>query len=156
MLRKLLPILLLLASFSACQKNSYQTRPSLKLIDQSSVVPADNDAQFLIKLEFTDKEGDLPDAADSSVVYTAVALNVRKLDGGNEYPFEYTRLPDFPDKTSGELEIRPFRRNYYRAVTNPGPDEDSNDTIVMKILIKDRAGNASDTLTTGPIVLLGE
>jgi hypothetical protein len=155
MLRKLLPILLL-ALVTACDKNSFQTKPTLTLKDQSTGVPADNEAQFLIKLKFTDKEGDLPGAADSSLVFTAKALNVRKLDGGTDYPFEYTRLPDFPDKTSGEIEVRPFRRNYYRAVTNPGVNQDSNDTIVMKFLIKDRAGNTSDTLTTGPIVLYGE
>jgi hypothetical protein len=156
MLRKLFPLLLVAVAFTACDKNSFQTKPSLTLKEQSSIVPADNDAQFLVKLKFTDKEGDLSGAADSSLILSAKALNIRKLDGGTDYPFEYTKLPNFPDKSSGELEIRPFRRNYYRAVTSVNMGDDSNDTIVLKILVKDRKGNVSDTLTTGPIVLLGQ
>ena len=156
MLRKLLLILFLSALVAACDKNSFQTKPSLTLEDQSTGVPADNEAIFMIRLKYTDKEGDLGRASDSSLVYTAKALNVRKLVGGSDYPFEYTRLPDFPDKTSGEIEIRALRLNYYKDLVNPGTDQDKNDTIVMKIVVKDRAGNTSDTLTTGPIVLFGE
>lgn len=156
MLRKLLPVLLLLAISAACGKSKFQTKPSLVLKSQSSAVPADNEAQFSVVLKFTDKEGDLSGAADSSLSYTAVALNVRKLVGGTTYPYAYTKLPDFPDKSSGEIELRPFRSDYYRDLVIPGTDQDNNDTIVLKIVLKDRAGNTSDTLTTNPIVLYGE
>lgn len=156
MLRKLLPVLLILALCSSCGKSKFETKPTLTLKSQSNAVPADNEAQFSITLKFTDKEGDLSGAADSSLVYTAVALNVRRLDGGTQYPYAYTKLPEFPDKSSGEIELRPFRSDYYRDLTNPAEGEDRNDTIVFKIVVKDRAGHVSDTLTTKPIVLYGE
>ncbi|MBZ5856686.1 hypothetical protein [Flavihumibacter profundi] len=159
MLRKLIPALIIVALITGCEKNSYQTKPQLKLKSQTSEVPFNTDAIFSVTCEFTDKEGDLPGASDSSLVYTAKALNKRKIDYGaydTSYAVVYTQLPKFPDKSSGEIEVQFAQPNYYRPIKNPAPGEDANDTIVIKIVVKDRAGNVSDTLTSNPIVLYGQ
>lgn len=159
MLRKLLPVFVLLVLITACEKSSFKAKPQLKMVSQSSVVPFSTDAIFSITCKFTDKEGDLSGASDSSLIYTAKALNKRRIDYGSfdtSYAVVYTKLPDFPDKTSGEIEIQFQQPNYYRPIKNQDPGTDGNDTLVFKVLVKDRAGNISDTLTSGPIVLLGQ
>jgi hypothetical protein len=45
---------------------------------------------------------------------------------------------------------------YYKQIQNNQGGDDFNDTLVFRIAIKDKAGNVSDTVTTEPIVLLGQ
>ncbi len=156
MIRKLVPLSLLLLVIAACGKDNYNTKPSLKLKDQSRVVPADNEAIFSVTLEYTDKEGDLSGVRDSSVYYQAVLQNVRSVVGGPNYPAAFESFPEFPEKRKGEIELRMIRFAYYKQIQNNQGGTDANDTIVFKIAIKDKAGNVSDTLTTEPIVLLGQ
>lgn len=156
MIKKLVPLLLLLVTFAACSKDKFETKPTLKVKNQSRVVPADNEAIFSVTLEYTDKEGDLSGIRDSSVYYQPVLLNVRQVLGGSNYPVGYASFPEFPEKRSGEIEIRMERVFYYRPIQSNQGGNDSNDTLVFRIAIKDRAGNVSDTITTEPIILLGE
>ena len=156
MIKKLAPLFILLVTIAACSKDKFETKPSLKLKSQSRIVPADNEAIFSVTLEYTDKEGDLYGPRDSSVYYQAVLLNVRSVIGGPNYPPAYASLPEFPDKRSGEIEIRMDRFAYYKQIQNNQGGDDFNDTLVFSIVIKDKAGNLSDTVTTEPIVLLGQ
>lgn len=156
MIKKLAPLFILLVTIAACSKDKFETKPSLTLKSQSRIVPADNEAIFSVTLEYTDKEGDLSGPRDSSVYYQAVLLNVRSVIGGPNYPPAYASLPEFPDKRSGEIEIRMDRFAYYKQIQNNQGGNDFNDTLVFRIAIKDKAGNVSDTVTTEPIVLLGQ
>ncbi|MBL7769807.1 MAG: hypothetical protein JNK20_12565 [Flavipsychrobacter sp.] len=156
MIKKLVPLFILLVTFAACSKDKFETRPTIKIKSQSRVVPADNEAIFSVTLEYTDKEGDLSGIRDSSVYYQAVLQNVRSVLGGSNYSADYPSLPEFPERRSGEIEIRMERVFYYRPIQNNQGGNDSNDTLIFRIAVKDRAGNVSDTITTAPIVLLGQ
>jgi hypothetical protein len=156
MIKKLVPLFILLVTFAACSKDKFETKPTLTVKNQSRVVPADNEAIFFVNLEFTDKEGDLSGIRDSSIYYQAVLLNVRSVIGGPNYPPAFGSLPEFPEKRSGEIELRLDRFAYYKQIQNNQGGNDANDTIVFRIAVKDRAGNVSDTVTTEPIVLLGQ
>lgn len=156
MFRKLVPLILIIVAVAACGKDNFNTKPSLKLKNQSRVVPADNEAVFFVNAEYTDKEGDLSGIRDSSIYFQAVLLNVRSVIGGPNYPAAYASLPEFPDKRSGEIELRLDRFAYYKQIQANQGGTDANDTIVIRIAIKDKAGNVSDTLTSDPIVLLGQ
>lgn len=156
MIKKLVPLFILLVTFAACSKDKFETKPTLTVKNQSRVVPADNEAIFFVTLEYTDKEGDLSGIRDSSIYYQAVLQNVRSVIGGPNYPPAFGSLPEFPEKRSGEIELRLDRFAYYKQIQNNQGGNDANDTIVFRIAVKDRAGNVSDTVTTEPIVLLGQ
>lgn len=156
MIKKLVPLFLLLVTIAACSKDKFETKPTLTVKNQSRVVPADNEAIFFVTLEYTDKEGDLSGVRDSSIYYQAVLQNVRSVIGGPNYPPAFGSLPEFPEKRSGEIELRLDRFAYYKQIQNNQGGNDANDTIVFRIAVKDRAGNVSDTVTTEPIVLLGQ
>ncbi|MBU7578768.1 hypothetical protein L0U88_02655 [Flavihumibacter sp. RY-1] len=156
MIKKLVPLFILLVTFAACSKDKFETKPTLTVKNQSRVVPADNEAIFFVTLEYTDKEGDLSGVRDSSIYYQAVLQNVRSVIGGPNYPPAFGSLPEFPEKRSGEIELRLDRFAYYKQIQNNQGGNDANDTIVFRIAVKDRAGNVSDTVTTEPIVLLGQ
>ncbi|GAB2655139.1 hypothetical protein GCM10027036_05640 [Flavihumibacter cheonanensis] len=156
MIKKLVPLFILLVTIAACSKDKFETKPTLTVKNQSRVVPADNEAIFFVTLEYTDKEGDLSGVRDSSIYYQAVLQNVRSVIGGPNYPPAFGSLPEFPEKRSGEIELRLDRFAYYKQIQNNQGGNDANDTIVFRIAVKDRAGNVSDTVTTEPIVLLGQ
>jgi hypothetical protein len=156
MIKKLVPLFILLVTIAACSKDKFETKPTLTVKNQSRIVPADNEAIFFVTLEYTDKEGDLSGVRDSSIYYQAVLQNVRSVIGGPNYPPAFGSLPEFPEKRSGEIELRLDRFAYYKQIQNNQGGNDANDTIVFRIAVKDRAGNVSDTVTTEPIVLLGQ
>ena len=156
MIRILVPALLILTVCYACSKDKYRTKPSLEVVDQTSIVAPDNEATFYIKLKFTDKEGDLSGVRDSSVFYQAQLLNVRTVVGGPNYPAVYESMPEFPEKKSGEIELRMIRFNYYKEINTNQGGNDKNDTLIFRIAVKDKGGNVSDTVTSAPIILLGQ
>lgn len=137
---------------AACGKDKFQTKPTLELIDQSEIVPYVPEGIFGVTLKYTDKEGDLSGLRDSSVYYLPILLNTRE----PVRPFFpiWTSLPEFPDNKQGEIELRFTHQSIYTQFLQSDPDQ--NDTIQFKIVVKDKAGNTSDTLLTRPIVLLGQ
>jgi hypothetical protein len=151
MIRKLVPILSTVIIIAACSKNKYNTRPSLEVVDESSVVP--RDGQIFVRLNFTDKEGDV---ARDSIYYQPELLNVRRPVGPREYAGVKDPLPDFPDKTKGEIELRLDHFLYYKEIADNRPGVDKNDTLIIRFVLKDRAGNVSDTAVSGQIVLLDQ
>lgn len=156
MIRKLAPLSLFIVLLAACGKDKFETKPTIKVKNQSRVVPFDSEATFFINLEYTDKEGDLSGIRDSSIYYQAFMLNTRSVIGGPNYPLVVASLPEFPEKRKGEIEIRLEQVFFYRQIQANQGGNDANDTLVFKIAIKDKAGNTSDTVTTAPIVLLGQ
>jgi hypothetical protein len=151
MIRKLVPILSIVIVFASCDKNKFQTRPSLELVDESSVVP--RDGQIFVRLKYTDKEGDV---ARDSLFYQPELLNVRKPVGPREYAPVQDPLPNFPDKNKGEIELRLDHFFYYKEISDNRPGVDKNDTIIIRFVLKDRGGNISDTAVSGQIVLLDQ
>ena len=154
-MNKILIVILALSTiFVACGKNNYETKPQVKVKSTNgNVIPAIGDAVLATTFEFTDKEGDL---GQGELTYYLELLNKRPLvNPGSKYQPITIPIPEFPDKSKGEMELRLQRSNIYLDIVAP-PNQDKNDTIIVRAVVKDRAGNISDTARSEPIILLGQ
>ena len=146
--------ILLFLSFSAlvlsCDKDSFETKPTLEVIEQSSdYVPKNSDLR--VRLEFTDKEGDVSD----SVILLRQRLNIKNTTVSN--PIKYP-IPTHPSITKAEIEVNLEYVNGltfgFPAITIPGtsPTQYEPDTMALKFVVRDAKGNKSDTATAYCIV----
>jgi hypothetical protein len=147
-------IVFCLVAFAACSKDQFQTKPQISVKSlNGNVVPLQG--VLKVTFDFTDKEGDL---GKGIFFYQPKLLNKRRPIANSDAPYvvdSSNLIPEFPDKNKGELELRLTYENLYREVQQNGLT-DLNDTIVVRAWIKDRAGNKSDTVTTGSIIILGQ
>lgn len=137
----------------ACNKDKFQTKPRIvvKSVDPSNV-PIQGST--LVTLEFFDKEGDV----DSVVTMKRSRLNrdVRPLLS-NLDSFDF-RIPQFPDKSQGEIEIRLEADRHLkmartlRPIPGTTPQQYEPDTVLFKFVLKDKAKNVSDTVSTTIVV----
>lgn len=135
---------LLLLSVS-CSKDKYQTRPSIEIksIDNQVAVPG---TSVQVNLQYTDKEGDL---GNGEIMYIVDRQNIKPIPGGasgfNQPDTVRYTLPNFPNKSLGDIQLR---------VPYDFLNEDltDNDSVKLKIAVRDIAGHASDTVETGLII----
>jgi len=129
----------------ACSKDKFQTRPQIKIKSMNgNIIPVG--ADLIIRLEFTDKEGDL---GEDTLLSIRNRTNLRPLPPGGSSPDTiYNIIPEFPDKNKGELEVK------YNWTTYLHQSDVENDTIFFKFVAKDRGGHVSDTVTSEQIVVL--
>jgi len=133
----------------ACNKDKFQTKPQIKIKSFSSDVVALNQDLRVI-LEYTDKEGDVTD----SVFMVRQRLNWR---GPKRDTLEY-KIPKFPDTMEGEIQLD-LRYSFalttgLPAITIPGSGgKKQADTLNLKFVVRDQAGNKSDTASKGVIVM---
>ncbi len=129
---------------AACGKDSFQTKPQIKIKSfNGNVLPVGS--ELIMNLEFTDKEGDL---GEGKLVYIPRRLNRRPLPQSVPgYDSVVNILPDFPNKSKGEMEIR-LNYNFLHK------SDIENDTIHFRFVAVDRAGNKSDTLVSDRFVIL--
>ena len=128
----------------ACGKDRFQTVPQLKFKSRSTdVVPVNGTLR--LNIEFTDKEGDVSD----TLFFIRQRLNVR---GPVTMPASPYAIPKFPptDKGQFQLELQ-YQRDLVLALGAlrvPGsvPARNEIDTLRLRIVAKDKAGNKSDTL----------
>ena len=144
MLKRYLPLIVVVLVLVACDKNKLNTRPSLEVknVNTTDVLPGQ---QLLINLTYKDKEGDL---GNGLITYVRERLNIKPIqDPASNDKADTTRsiLPDFPKTTSGEIELKIDG-------TFMSEDPFENDTMNFKIFVMDVAGNTSDTLVVGPVV----
>lgn len=135
-----------------CSKDKFGTTPSIKIksISPGSQVPFGVDLVF--DLDFTDKQGDLDTVFIKKVRLNTLPVQMQ-LNPLIVYP-----VPDFPAKSKGELQITINYNNPLISAQPPhtqtgAPNNTEPDTLVFKMVLKDKAGNVSDTLATGPIVV---
>jgi len=129
----------------ACGKDKFETKPQLTLRSKSPDVVNKPDP-LRLNIEYTDKEGDVSD----SLFITRQRLNSKKPVTSKESPYD---IPSFPTMNKGEFEIT---LDYFNDLTFnltpipiPGsgnPAKNEIDTLRLKIVAKDKAGNKSDTL----------
>ena len=142
---------LFIVTFLACGKDKFQTIPQLKFKSKNTdVVGINNDLRII--LEYTDKEGDV----DDSLLVVRQRLNVR---GPVTLPVSPYTIPDFPATNKGEFEITltyqfglifglaPLR------IPGSNPVRNEPDTLNLKFVARDKAGNKSDTLTVSNIIV---
>ena len=128
----------------ACDKDRFQTVPQLKLKSRNTdIVP--NGGTLELTIEFTDKEGDVTD----SIIFVRERLNRKSSlrTAPSSYP-----LPSYPKMDKGEFELAlEYQRHLVTAIGRipiPGtnPTKYEVDTMLVKIVARDKAGNKSDTL----------
>jgi len=134
----------------ACGKDKFQTVPQLKIKSKSADVVSLNE-NLRVTIEYTDKQGDV----DDSLIIVRQRLNVKKPLTLAPSPY---KIPTFPDTQKGEFEVN-FRYNFdltvgLTPIPIPGsnPQQNEPDTMVLKFVARDKAGNKSDTVTTNVIV----
>jgi hypothetical protein len=131
--------------FLACNKDKFQTKPTIEVKSLSTKeVPAPNGTMD-VRLTFTDKEGDL---GTGILTYIRVRTNGTPIPNPGTYDkidTIRTPIPDFPVKNKGEIDIH-FDYNFM------DEDPNRNDTMFFKITVMDLEGNTSDTIST-PLVV---
>lgn len=147
--RVLLAVITSLAVFG-CGKGKFETVPKLKVVSKSTDIVALN-GSFNVRLEYTDKEGDVND----SLIIVRQRLNVNGPVTPAPSPY---KIPNFPNTTKGEFEVD-FRYsldltlNLARIrIIGSNPTQYEPDTMLLKFVARDKAGNKSDTASTSVIV----
>ena len=142
---------LCLIVIAACSKDKFQDAPNITITSiNPTQVPLQG--QMSIEMEFTDKQGD----PDTVFLFKSRINSVQRpvLPNAN---LSY-KLPDFPEKTKGTLKVT-LRYNEELVTAQKAPDQigapnnKEPDTIVYKIVVKDKSGNVGDTVTTDPLVI---
>lgn len=140
----------------ACGKDKLETKPSIKITSVSgNVVPVGGGLN--ITLEFNDKEGDVND----TLFVWKPRLNIIPGEFGNKtlrdsFPLP---IPDFPAKSTGEILLNLEYNNHLVSAEVPPKDPNDptkkvSDTVIFRFVLKDRAGNTSDTVQTDKIVVM--
>lgn len=133
----------------ACNKDKFQTRPAIRIKSTSDPnVPLNGAFRFL--LESTDKEGDVQD----SVIIIKKRLNrrvVTTLRDTIRYPF-----PPYPKTPKVEIDVVLDYQTLLSALNPPvipgsNPPRREPDTLVLRLAVRDRAGNTSDTIESPTI-----
>lgn len=140
-----------LVLIAACSKDKFETKPTIEIKSLSSTqIPLQ--APLQIDLEFTDKQGDLDSVCLYKVRVNSVVKTERKAN-----VFEW-KLPTFPEKSKGTIRAPFDYNNDLVAAVTPSTQTDAPngyepDTIIFKIVVKDKSGNVSDTAVTDRIVI---
>lgn len=139
----------LAAIIIACSKDKFQTKPQIRIKSVSSEIVPPNSG-LRVTLEFTDKEGDVSD----SIFWVRQRLNKKSQD-----TIAAARpIPSFPNTSKGEIEVN-FAYAFdltsaLPAISIPGTGSQKEpDTLRLKFVVKDKAGNKSDTASTDVIVI---
>lgn len=137
--------------FIACDKDKFQTVPQLKLKSRNTELVPKNGA-LVLDIEFTDKEGDVKD----SLIVVRQRLNKR--GPVKAAPSAYT-IPDFPKLTKGEFEVNLTYQlhlitNFGAIAVTGQPNTFERDTLLIKIVARDKGGNKSDTLVVDNVYVI--
>jgi len=139
----------------SCGKDKFETIPQLEYISRNpEKEPVKIGDPFRLNIEFRDKEGDVSD----TLFIVRQRLNMH---GPVQLPASFYLIPDFPKTDRGEFEIT---LEYYNdlttaltAISIPGsgsPAKKEIDTLRLKIVARDNAGNKSDTLVVDNVYVI--
>ncbi len=137
----------------ACSKDKFETKPSLKIKSiNGNLIPPGQNSGLVVTFEFTDKEGDV----DDTLYVKKIRINQRQVATLRD-SFKL-KVPDFPHNTSGEIKLYMDYQNYLISAISPpttgNPPVAEPDTLMIRFALKDKANNISDTVQTGPIVVI--
>ncbi len=151
-MRRYVLFLLFAGSIIACGKDKFATKPSLKIKSvNGNFVPAG--ATLSVDMEYTDKEGDV----SNTLFVQKIRLNQKVVPTIRD-TFSLT-VPEFPSKNKGEILVALEYNNYLVSAINPPktgtpPNERyEDDTLIIRFALRDLAGNVSDTVSTGTIIV---
>lgn len=150
-MKKILSFCLVVATAIACNKDKFQTKPQIKIKSTSTeIVPINGILR--VTLEFTDKEGDVANL----ITVKKDRLNQRVVATLRD-SFDLN-VPEFPNTDRGEIELDLEYQNHLISAQNPpsqvgDPTKNEADTLMLKFVLQDKAGNKSDTASTNVIVI---
>lgn len=153
---------LLTVLVAACSKDKFATRPKLtfKSVNTTTVSQGQD---LIFKLEYTDKEGDVyghafdqdnPSYLDSLVVVERTSKNCEE-----SHSLSYYTMPEIPEikDTKGQLEVAySYSLNGAYPILTGSPCQGKNDSCIFRFVLKDRARNISDTVSSPLIVILNQ
>lgn len=148
-LHTLLGLMTIGVAVAACNK-SYDTRPSLTLKSVNPSVVQVNQP-LSISLEFTDKQGDF-----SSIWVKKTRVNLQTTATLRD-TFPIPLSTSAPNISKGTIDVNLEYNSYLISASNPPTDGQGKpipDTLIISLVLRDKAGNASDTVQTGKIVVL--
>lgn len=137
----------------ACGKDKFNTKPSLEIKSVSST-EVGTGGDLTIRMEFTDKEGDVSDSI--FLDRTRINQSQPQVRTPTVLPF---KVPGFNKKSKGEILVNlNYEFHLKAAIQAPtqvgAPNDKEPDTLVFRIVLRDVAGNTSDTVNTPPIVVI--
>lgn len=148
---RLIPLLLFVTLAFACGKDKLATKPTIKITSESaSFIP--NNGVLQIEMEFTDKEGDI----SNTLFVQKIRTNKRTVPTIRD-TFSLT-VPDYPKNTQGVLQTTLYYQAHLLSAINPpnlggNPPRFEDDSLIIRFVLRDLAGNVSDTVSTKPIVV---
>jgi hypothetical protein len=137
----------------ACNKDKFGTTPTLKIKSiNGNLIPPGQNSALVVEFEFTDKEGDVND----TLYVRKIRINQKQVATIRD-SFKL-KVPDFPQNSQGEIKLTMDYQNYLISAINPptsgNPPVAEPDTLMIKFALKDKANHISDTVQTGPIVVI--
>lgn len=142
-------LLFLFVVAMACNKDKFQTKPTITIKSMSGdYVPLNGSLQ--VTLECTDKEGDVQD----SIIVIKNRLNKRVVATIRDtLKFKF---PEFPTKTRTDIILTFDYQTIISAQSPPFipgsvPAQRELDTLVLRMAVKDNGGHVSDTITSSQI-----
>ena len=142
----------LVFTFIACNKDKFQTKPTISIKSINTEVVPQN-GTFIITLECTDKEGDVED----SVILIKKRLNRRVVTTVRD-TLRF-KIPTFPANSRTEIQAVLDYQNILSALNPPNipgsnPLQRELDTLVLRMAVRDKAGNTSDTVESRQIYVI--
>jgi len=146
-MRQILVLFLMIVFFASCDKDKIATKPSLKLISVSGdIVPVGGNLS--VEMDFTDKESDLYD-----LFVQKIRTNVKTTPTIRD-TFAL-QVPEYTTNPRGSIETILKYQDHLISAVNPGtPPNTQDDTLIIRFVLRDRAGNTSDTVSAGTIIVL--
>lgn len=147
---KILFTVLVAAGLAGCDKENFNTKPTLTLRSvNTTIVPVNGTLTF--EFEVTDKEGDITD----SLYVKKIRLNKRVVPTIRDA--FYLTLPEVSKVQKSFVRVDLGYEAYLKSAINPprtgNPPKAENDTLQFKFVLIDKAHNASDTFTSEKIVI---
>jgi len=142
----------LVFTFIACNKDKFQTKPTISIKSiNTEIVPLNG--TFIITLECTDKEGDVED----SLILIKRRLNKRVVTTVRD-TLRF-KIPTFPANSRTEIQAVLDYQNILSALNPPNipgsnPLQRELDTLVLRMAVRDKAGNTSDTVESRQIFVI--
>ncbi len=147
---KLSAFFLAVVVLAACNKDKFNTKPSLKLKSVTDKnVPVNGTMVF--NFEFTDKEGDVSDTLFIKRIRTNRRVVPTLRDSLT------LQVPNFPKQMEGIIEVVLDYTNYLTSAKNPpstgNPPRNESDSLTFRFVLKDKQNNKSDTVVVENIVI---
>ena len=149
-MKLILPVLSVLVVVAiVCNKDKFQTKPTISVKSiNGNFIPLN--ASLVITLDCTDKEGDVQD----SLIIIKNRLNRRVVTTIRD-TLRY-KFPVFPKNTRTQVQATLDYQSILSALNPPfipgsSPAQRELDTLILRMAVRDNAGNTSDTISS-PVI----